>query len=180
MNVNNNIKHKARNLASLLAKLMYASDFLAWKIENSNLYLQISPPSFAGKFPNFKLSKSWLPILYGHSGANLAPVAGGHPTLESHPSLNGLEVALAENGEVEFGNSSYRVKLSVNFDVPSPKLYRRDGLQLLRGDDVETGLSFDKDTTRHFFFFGKAAPSKLLLNLEVWKKIERESECTVN
>lgn len=109
-----------------------------------------------------------MPILYGRGEANLAPVAAGHPSVEAHPSLNRLEVALAPNGEVNFGNPTWKVKLApVGLDLANPKLYRRDGLQLLRGDDVETGLSFDKDTTRHFFFFGKSAPSKLQLKLEV-------------
>eukprot|EP00026_Physarum_polycephalum_P000009 Phypoly_transcript_00009.p1 GENE.Phypoly_transcript_00009~~Phypoly_transcript_00009.p1 ORF type:complete len:3931 (-),score=966.04 Phypoly_transcript_00009:22-11814(-) len=128
--------------------------------------IDTSAPAFAGKFGNLSLGTSWLHILYGRGQANLAPVTGNH-TRESHPSLGNIHVSLADNGDVEFGTPTYKVKLApAGFAIASPKLYRRDGLQLLRGEDSESGLSFDKDTTRHFFFFGKSAPEKLQLKLD--------------
>jgi hypothetical protein len=122
--------------------------------------------SFLSKFPTFSLGKSWMSLLYGHSEATLAPITPGHPSVESHSSLNHLEIALSETGEATFGNTNWKVSLApLGFSLTAPKLYRRDGLQLLRSDDAEIGFSRDKDTTRHFFLFGKSAPAILQLKL---------------
>jgi hypothetical protein len=52
--------------------------------------------------------------------------------------------------------------------LASPKLFNGEGLHLLRGDDGEIGVSFDKHSSRHFFFVGAALPSpKFSLKFQV-------------
>lgn len=43
--------------------------------------------------------------------------------------------------------------------LSSPQLLHGDGLQLLKAEDGEIGLSFDKKSTRHFFLLGKSLNS---------------------
>lgn len=47
----------------------------------------------------------------------------------------------------------------MSFKITAPKLHKSDGVQLLRADDGEIGLSTDANATRHFFVFGKAPTS---------------------
>lgn len=117
----------------------------------------------------FKINKSWFSVLYGDIVSALTALSHGQPARFPHPALNNLDVTLSGDGAVEYGNQSWKVKLHPkSFHLASPKLYKREGLQLLRADDGETGLSFDKNSSRHFFFFGKPpASSKFTLQLEV-------------
>lgn len=89
--------------------------------------------------------------------------------VRTHHSLRGLEVGLSITGDVEFSAPGWKVKLSPsNFEVTAPKLYKGESIQVLRGEDAETGLSFDTDFSRHFFLFGKPPLSKKIsVNLEV-------------
>jgi hypothetical protein len=128
-------------------------------------------PSFATNFPALKLGKSWNATLYGKKGLpSLKPVPRDHPSHFSHPSLNNIGVDFSVNGEIEFSAPGWKVKFTPNFPLTSPQLLLGDGLQLVRGDDGETGIAFDKKSSRHFFLFGKnpSPPTpKLLLQLEV-------------
>lgn len=139
--------------------------------------MQLDLPSFSLKFPSFRLGKSWLTTLYGSGNPSLAPVPRGQLAVHSHPSLHNLEVALSAAGEVEFASGSeWKVKLvPENFSILRPTLLSGTGLQLLRGEDGETGLSFDEKSTRHFFVFGKTPAPKLLLKLEVLYCLSRLS-----
>lgn len=92
------VHNKAKKLQKMLASLMYGPPPPPHSAILNN-YLQISVTSFLSKFPTFTLGKSWLPILYGRGEATLAPLTPGHPSLEAHPSLNRLEIALSETGE---------------------------------------------------------------------------------
>lgn len=75
------------------------------------------------------------------------------------------------DGSVEYGSEEigWKVKLSpVGLNVTNARLLAREGLQVLRGDDGETGLSFDKSSSRHFFIIGKSLSStKFQLQFEV-------------
>jgi hypothetical protein len=53
--------------------------------------------------------------------------------------------------------------------LTNPKLLKRDGLQVLRADDGEIGVSLGGDRpSRHFFILSKAPPNgKLSLSLAV-------------
>jgi hypothetical protein len=130
--------------------------------------MQVAEHPLAAKFPSFKPSTSWLALLYGKAVAALSALAHGQPAKHNHPALNDLEVTLVADGTVEFGNPTWKVKLSPqNFSLTAPKLFKNDGVQLLRAEDGETGLSFDKTSSRHFFLFGKQPPSKIVLQLDV-------------
>lgn len=123
---------------------------------------------FSAKFPAFRLNKSWLTTLYGPDNATLSPVTQSfvHQDL---PSLNGLKVGLLTSGEVEFGTPGWKIKFLPSFSLTNAKLLSRPGLQVLRGDDGETGISFDKGSSRHFFVFLKAPTSQTFsLALEVF------------
>ena len=84
---------------------------------------------------HLKLSTSW----FGHS---LRPQwsqprsCGGRPSYigVAPTSRKGLEVASADR-EVKFGNTSWQLIL-----ISHPQNSQTSGLQLLSGDDVETGL----------------------------------------
>lgn len=98
-----------------------------------------------------------------YTDKSLTPVASG-PARLSHPAI-GLEVGLNPSGQVEYGTKGWKVTLTPNFQLSSPTLHKGSSTQLLRADDGEIGLSFDKDATRHFFLFAKAPPSPFLLAL---------------
>lgn len=44
----------------------------------------------------------------------------------------------------------------MSFPLVAPKFYKGDGLQVVRAEEGEVGISYDKNSLRHFFFFGKA------------------------
>lgn len=130
--------------------------------------LQIGLPSFALKFPKFKLDSKWSRSLYGSPDISLIELPHGQLALHAHPSLN-LNVSLSLDGSAGFEAPDWKFHVSpLSFGISAPKLFVADGLHLLRGDDAEIGISFDKSASRHFFFFGKA-PSlpKFSLNLKV-------------
>jgi hypothetical protein len=77
------------------------------------------------------------------------------------------------HGEIEYHTPGWKVKFTPNFHVTSPQVLRGKELQLLRGEDGETGLSYNIKYTRHFFIYGKAPTTpKLLLQLEVLTILE--------
>lgn len=93
----------------------------------------------------------------------------GDLSLHLHPSLNNINVGLSLDGIASFDALDWKLSVSpLHFSIATPKLFNGPGLHLLRGGDGEIGISFDKNSSRHFFFFGKA-PSipKFSLNLKV-------------
>jgi hypothetical protein len=71
-----------------------------------------------------------------------------------HPSLN-LNVGLSFDGVVSFDAPDWKASVApLNLSLAAPKLSRGEGLHLLVGEDGEVGVSFDKNTSRHFFFLG--------------------------
>jgi hypothetical protein len=86
-----------------------------------------------------------------------------------HPHLGNLNVGLSFDGTASFDAPDWKLSVAPpNFAVSVPTLYNGAGLHLLRGDDGEIGISFDKNSSRHFFFIGKplSAP-KFAINLKV-------------
>jgi hypothetical protein len=85
-----------------------------------------------------------------------------------HPSLN-LNVGLSLDGVASFEAPDWNLSIApLHFALTAPKLSKGDGLHLLRGEDGEIGISFDKHSSRHFFFFGKAPTlPKFSLGLKV-------------
>lgn len=123
-------------------------------------------PSFASKFPSFKLGKSWTTTLYGRDLQSLKPVAP--PASNTLKGLNNIHASLHPNGEVVYTTSGWQVKLTPNFHLTGAQVLQSGTLQLVRGDDGETGINSDLKSTRHFFLLGKSpASAKLLLQLEV-------------
>jgi hypothetical protein len=126
-------------------------------------------PSFSFKFPHFKLGSAWTKSLYGDLNLPHIEIPHGQLALHLHPSLNNLNVGLSLDGVASFEAPDWNLSVSpLNFSLSAPKLSKGDGLHLLRGEDGEIGVSFDKQSSRHFFFFGKA-PSfpKFSLGLKV-------------
>jgi hypothetical protein len=93
----------------------------------------------------------------------------GSLALHAHPSLN-LNVGLSLDGIASFEAPDWSLSIApLQFALSAPKLSKGDGLHLLRGEDGEIGISFDKNSSRHFFFFGKApAFPKFSLDLKVY------------
>ena len=75
-----------------------------------------------------------------------------------HGSLNGLHVGLSADGIAEYDSPDWKLAVSpIHFSLAPPKqLLQGADVQLLRAEDGEIGISFDKDSSRHFFFIGKA------------------------
>lgn len=108
------------------------------------------------KFPDFKLDSKWLKSLYGSFDVPPVELPHGQPAIHLHPSLN-LNVSLNLDGSANFEAPDWKFGVSpLSFGLSSPKLLLANGLHLLRGEDGEIGISFDKKSSRHFFFFGKA------------------------
>ena len=126
--------------------------------------MQIGFPKFADLS---SLGDDWK-SLYGDPSGATVELFDGQAPLRSHGHLN-VAVGLQHNGDVEFGSPDWKVTLSPSFKLTNPKLYQRERVQLLRGEDGETGVSVDKrNSSRHFFLFGKTpADFRLLLRLEV-------------
>lgn len=120
------------------------------------------------KFPDFDLGSAWSKSLYGNLDAPHVEVPHGQLSLHLHPSLN-LNVGLAIDGTVSFDAPDWKASISPShFSITGPKLSRADGLHLLTGDDGEIGVSFDKSSSRHFFFLGKGlSVPKFSLNFKV-------------
>jgi hypothetical protein len=131
--------------------------------------LQLGLPSFALKFPKFKLGSKWTKSLYGSLDAPSFEVPHGQLSLHVHPSLHNLEVGLGIDGTVTFDSPDWKLGVSpLHLSVSQPKLLKGDGLHLLRGEDGEIGVSFDKKSSRQFFFLGKALSApKFSLGLKV-------------
>lgn len=117
--------------------------------------------------------------MYGSAGS-LSSLPPSLPSRHSHPTLDNLEVSLFPDGAVEYSAPDWKVKLApINFSLSSPShVYKGEGLQLLRGEDGETGLSFDGKSSRHLFLFGTTPPSELSLQLEVCLLLFMESSLT--
>jgi hypothetical protein len=131
--------------------------------------IQLGLPSFTMKFPNFKLGSAWTKSLYGDINLPHIELPHNQLSLHSHPSLNNLNVGLSIDGVASFEAPDWSLSIApLHFTLSGPILSKGDGLHLLRSDDGEIGVSFDKHTSRHFFFFGKA-PSfpKFSLGLKV-------------
>lgn len=130
------------------------------------LFLQL--PSFAFKFPKFKLSTKWFKSLYGDVELPRIELPHGELAIHNHPSLN-LSISLSHDGLASFEGSGVKFSVSpLHFNISSPKLFKAEGLQLAQGIDGEIGLSFDKHSSRHYFFLGKApAAPKFSLEFKV-------------
>jgi hypothetical protein len=120
------------------------------------------------KFPNFKLG-SFSKSLYGDLNAPHVELPHGQLSFHMHPSLNNIQVGLSHDGVVSFDGPDWKASVSApNLSFASPKLSRADGLQLLVSEHVEVGVSFDKHSSRHFFFLGgPLASPKFTLNWKV-------------
>ncbi len=112
---------------------------------------------FSLKFPSFKLSSAWRKSLYGDLKIAPIEVPHGEFAIHVHPHLNNINVGLSLDGTADFSGPDWKLHVaSLQFSVTTPTLYKGDGLHLLRGEDGEIGISFDKNSTRHFFLLGKA------------------------
>ena len=105
-------------------------------------------------------------MLYGSPELPPVEVAQGQVSLHTHPFLN-LAVGLSLDGSVSFTAPDWKLSAVPTFSLSAPKLLRAEGLHLLRADDGEIGLSFDKTSSRHFFFIGKSMGAKFSLQLKV-------------
>ncbi len=101
-------------------------------------------------------------------------VPAGQPSFHIHPHLNNLNVSLSLGGEACFQSPDWKLAVTpLSLSLKSPKLLRGEGLHLLRAEDGEIGISFDKTATRHFFFLGKAPTStKFTLSLKVLRNFD--------
>jgi hypothetical protein len=107
--------------------------------------------------------------MYGGVGLPLIELPHGSPSVHLHPALN-LSVSLSLDG-AHFDGPDWKLHIPhpPALTLASPKLLQGEGLQLLRDIDGEIGISFDKHSSRHFFFWGKAPTTpKFVLNLQVW------------
>ncbi len=131
-------------------------------------------PSFSLKVPSFKLSRSWIKSLYGDINVPLLELPQGQPSVHLHPHLNNLNISLALDGSVTFDAPDFNFQVApIGLSLSPPtKLFKGEGLHLLRGEDGEIGISFDKNSSRHFFFIGKAPTTpKFALLFKVGKRI---------
>ncbi len=105
---------------------------------------------FSIKLPSFK-----IPNFFGKITSDPVLLSSPQPSQLIHTPLD-LDISLNWNGGAEIGSPSWKVALDpVGISFPNPKLYRGVKLQLLRGDGVSTGFSFDKSSSRHFFILEK-------------------------
>jgi hypothetical protein len=126
---------------------------------------QVGLPAFSPRFPNFKLHGPWTKMLYGSPNIPPMEVSQGQLSLHSHPFLN-LTVGLGLDGVVSYTAPDWKLTAVPTFSLSAPKLLRAEGLHLLRADDGEIGISFDKTSSRHFFFIGKSPGVKFSLQLK--------------
>ncbi len=125
------------------------------------------------KFPSFKLSAAWRKLLYGSPKSPPVELKQGQLSMHAHPHLNHLNVSLDWDGVVNYNGPDFSLRVApVDFSLKAGKLLRADGLQLLRGEDSEVGVSFDKKSSRHFFFLGWAPSSpKFSISFKVYNAL---------
>jgi len=131
---------------------------------------QITLPSFTLKFPSFKLARPWLVTLYSEGTSPLSPQAPNQTIQHTHAHLPNVTLSLSPDGALSYDGPDFSVGFSpIGIAFANAQLLRSDGVAVLRGDDGEQGVSFDKSgASRHFFFLGKALPSpKFSLKLKV-------------
>jgi hypothetical protein len=104
-------------------------------------------------------------MLYGSPELPPVEVPQGQLCLHTHPFLN-LTVGLSLEGVVSFAAPDWKLSAAPTFSLSAPKLLRGEGLHLLRADDGEIGVSFDKNSSRHYFFIGKSPGVKFSLLLK--------------
>ncbi len=65
-----------------------------------------------------------------------------------------------------------KIKLApVNFSLSNAKLNKGESVQIVRGEAIEVGISYDGNSLRHYFFFGKnPVAQKFSLKLTVRKE----------
>ena len=163
------VPDRSAKIKVLAASPAYMIHLITVFFLSSPLSIQIGMPSFSLKFPTFKLGKSWTASLYGDLDAPRVELPSGQLALHAHPALNNLTVGLSFDGAATFEAPDWRFAISpLHLSLTAPKLFSGDGLHLLRGDDGEIGISFDKKSSRHFFFIGKSLASpKFSLKLKV-------------
>ena len=77
----------------------------------------------------------------------------GQRSIHIHPSI-GFEVELNLDGSIRFDAPDIKLNVSCpSFSLPKGKLLHGKGLHLLRADDGDIGLSFDKKSSRHSLRF---------------------------
>ena len=158
-------------LLTLLGSIKYEDPPFSFSSDLLTIMLQHGFPSFALQFPKFKLGSSWSASLYGDLDAPHIEVPHGQLSTHTHPHLGNLNVGLSLDGTASYDAPDWKLVIApTSFSVSAPKLYTGAGLHLLRGDDGEIGISFDKNSSRHFFFIGKVFPlsaPKFSLSLKV-------------
>lgn len=123
--------------------------------------------SWQFEFPHFHFGKAWRKSLYGDVSVAPVEVPHGQHAAHSHPSLD-LNVGLTWDGAASFDAPDWKLNVVPAWSLSAPKLHKGEGLHLLRGDDGEIGISFDKNSSRHFFLLTKAPASpKFSLHLKV-------------
>jgi hypothetical protein len=137
-------------------------------------------PAFSLHLPSFRLPRSWLKSLYGGTSRQATPVPRGQSALHSHPSLPYFDIGLDWEGRARFDSKS-GLELVVSppdLQIDSPELLTGAKLHLLRGKNADIGISFDKQSSRHFFFLSKPLSGKFSLQfkLEGSDKIEYNVE----
>lgn len=104
-------------------------------------------------------------MLYGSPDLPPVELPQGQVCLHAHPFLN-LTVGLSLAGVASFTAPDWKLLAVPTFSLSYPKLLRAEGLHLLRADDGEIGLSFDKTSSRHYFFIGRPPGLQLSLQLK--------------
>lgn len=108
--------------------------------------------------------------MYGTLDTPHIEIPHGQLSIHVHPHLNHLTVGLSLDGVASFDAPDWKLAIApAHFSVSAPILLNGAELHLLRGDDGEIGISFDKNSSRHFFFIGSPLfVAKFSLNLMVY------------
>jgi hypothetical protein len=88
------------------------------------------------------------------------------PSILPHPSLGGIKVSLSWESVVAFEGPDWKLSATPSLSISSPQLIQGEWLQLLRGEDGEIGISFDKGSSRHFFLLGSVPSPKFSIKFK--------------
>jgi hypothetical protein len=89
------------------------------------------------------------------------------PSIHAHPGLHGINVSLGWDSEVSFDGPDWKLTAVPLFTINAPQIHHGDWLQLLRGEDGEIGISFDKNSSRHFFMLTNLSGPRFSIKFKV-------------
>lgn len=118
--------------------------------------------------PSFNFGVSWGKSLYGEKGdAGALTLPKDKSATITIPSL-GLDAILSHDGDLVYNSGKWSLGVATSLELDSPDIVSAAHFSSTRSAAGEVGLSFGKESARHFITLAHAlATPKLSLHFKV-------------